>query len=101
MHHVPAERREPASRGVGGGRGPRETAPVGERDVADAERREHPQRAERVLDGVPTLDADQTRDLPRLEVPLTSAAVRARARSRGYFAHTRLIRSICSSAYTA
>src|SRR5437762_522708 len=50
--------------------GPRETPPVGERDVADAERREHPQRAERVLDCLPTLDADQTRDLPRLEVPL-------------------------------
>src|SRR5205807_7292622 len=38
---------------------------------------------------------------PALKFRSTSVAVRAIARSRGYFAHSRLIRSICSSAYTA
>src|SRR5439155_1099047 len=70
VYHVPAERREAAPRSVGGGGGPRETPPVGERDITNAERCEHPQRAERVLDGVPALDADQARDLSRFEVPL-------------------------------
>src|SRR6059036_3175484 len=38
---------------------------------------------------------------PALKFSSTSAAVRAIARSRGYRAHSRLIRSICSRAYTA
>src|SRR5881396_2997445 len=67
---VSAECREAAPRRVGGRGRPRETAPVRERDVADAEGREHPERAEGILDGVPTLDADQARDLPGPEVAL-------------------------------
>src|SRR6266853_722958 len=43
---------------------------MGERDVADAERCEHPQGAEGILNGVPALDADQAGDSPRLEVAL-------------------------------
>ena len=39
--------------------------------------------------------------LPALKLRSTSAARYAIARSRGYRAHSRLMRSICSSAYTA
>src|SRR5438128_1590573 len=39
--------------------------------------------------------------LPLLKLRSTSAALYAIARSPEYFAHRRLIRSICSSAYTA
>src|SRR5207247_10479050 len=70
VHDVPAERLEPGPRGVSRGGRPGEAPPVRKRDIADAECREHSQRAERVLDRMPALDADEARDPPGLEIAL-------------------------------
>jgi hypothetical protein len=56
--------------GIGGGVRPVGGGPMRQRDVSHAEIRERAQRAERALQGVPALDADQTRDPPRPEVAL-------------------------------
>ena len=69
--HVLAERRQAAVLGRVRGRvGPRGVLRVRQRHVARAEPREHPQRAERGIDGVAALHADERRDLPRREDPL-------------------------------
>ena len=61
--HVAAEVGEPAEhRLVGGGVGPGHVLVVGQRHVAHAERVHHPQRAERGVDRVAALHADQRRD---------------------------------------
>jgi hypothetical protein len=73
-HHHPAEvvqavvhavrlRVEAGSEEVARGVGPVVGVGVGERHVADAETVEVPQRSQRVLDGVPALDAHEDRDL--------------------------------------
>ncbi len=62
-HHLAAERREPAEHRLVGRRvGPRHVLVVGEGQVAHPERVQHPQRAERGVDAVPALGADQRGD---------------------------------------
>ena len=73
-----AERGEAAVRMLARGRvGPRRVVVVGERQVAGAEPREDPQRAERLPDRVAALDADHRGDPPVAAIRSTSSAVRA------------------------
>jgi hypothetical protein len=65
-----AKVRETTVRGVGGRSRPIQAAPVRERHIPHAEAGEHPQRAERILDGVAAFDPDQAGDLAGGKVAL-------------------------------
>ena len=74
-------------RRVGRRVGPRDVLRVRERHVARAEPVEHAQRAERAVDRVAALHADERRDLPLLEDPLDVVGRERQLERLGILAH--------------